>query len=72
MSIDDSGLNGKVLPCDIVIPIAKQHPLVQLANALEWGKLADFVLPDLKSTTPKGKWWMGRPLHLHIPADMDP
>jgi len=66
MSIDDSGLNDKVLPCDIVIPIAKQHPLMQLANALEWDKLADLVLPDLKSTTPKGKWWMGRPLPLRI------
>ena len=66
MSIDDSGLNDKIHPCDITLSVAEQHPLIQLANALEWDKLADIVLPDIKSTTKKGKWWMGRPLHLRI------
>jgi len=34
MSIDDSGLNGKISGRDIVITVENNHPLIQLAQAL--------------------------------------
>jgi len=33
---------------------------------LPWTDLAEIVLPDLQSSTVKGKWWMGRPLRLRV------
>jgi hypothetical protein len=67
MSFDDSGFeNPKHKPCDINIGIKSNHPLVQLANVLCWNKLLDLILPDLKETTAKGQWWLGRPLHLRV------
>ena len=67
MSFDDSGFeNPQHKPCDINIGIKSNHPLVQLANVLCWNKLLDLILPDLKETTAKGQWWLGRPLHLRV------
>lgn len=66
MSIDDSGLNGKVSPQNISIEVYGNHPLVKLANTMAWDKLSEIALPDIKATTKKGKWWMGRPLRLRI------
>jgi len=64
MSIDDSGLNGKVLPQNITIDISANHPLIKLVNTISWNDLSEIALPDIKATTKKGKWWMGRPLRL--------
>lgn len=66
MSIDDSGLNGKISERDIVITVKNNHPLIQLALALNWEDLAEIIMPNLQSTTKKGRWWMGRPLRLRI------
>jgi transposase, IS5 family len=66
MSIDDSGLNGNISGCDMVITVKNNHPLIQLAQALNWEDLAEIIVPDLQSTTKKGCWWMGRPLRLRI------
>jgi IS5 family transposase len=66
MSIDDSGLNGKISGRDIVITVENNHPLIQLAQALNWEELAEIIVPDLQSTTKKRRWWMGRPLRLRI------
>ena len=66
MSIDDTGLNGKISGRDIVISVKNNHPLIQLAQALSWEELAEIIMPDLQSTTQKGRWWMGRPLRLRI------
>lgn len=67
MSIDPSGLSGvRTCPGTVPIRIEANHPLIQLANSLCWDELADIILPDLKATTGKGKWWMGRPLRLRI------
>ena len=66
MSIDDSGLNGKVLPQNITIDISANHPLIKLVNTISWNDLSEIALPDIKATTKKGKWWMGRPLRLRI------
>lgn len=65
MSIDRSGF-GTVLAKHIVLEVTDKHPVIQLANALPWNKIVEMVLPDLKATTQKKKWWMGRPLRLRI------
>src|SRR3990167_1099220 len=66
MSIDYSGLNDKIVGRDMLITVKNNHPLIQLAQALSWDDLAEIVMPDLKSTTKKGRWWMGRALRLRI------
>jgi transposase, IS5 family len=66
MSICSSGL---IAPCHrqpVTIDVAATHPLVQLAQGIPWQVLAEFVLPDLKQSTAKGKWWLGRHLKLRI------
>jgi hypothetical protein len=66
MSICSSGL---LAPCHrqpVTIEVAATHPLVQLAQVISWPALAEFVLPDLKQSTAKGKWWLGRKLKLRI------
>ncbi len=65
MSIDQSGF-GTVVAKDVVVEITDRNPLIRLANTLPWNDLAEMVLPDLKMTTKKSKWWMGRPLRLRI------
>jgi hypothetical protein len=67
MSIDQSGLNSKVVAKNVVVEVKDKNPLIQLANSLLWNELAEMVLPDLKATTKKEKWWMGRPLQLLYP-----
>jgi len=66
MSICSSGLDA---PCNgqpVTIEVDLTHPLIQLAQAIPWQALAEIVLPDLKRTTTKGKWWLGRKLRLRI------
>jgi transposase, IS5 family len=66
MSICSAGL---LAPCHgqpVTIEVAATHPLVQLAQVIPWPALAEFVLPDLKQSTAKGKWWLGRKLKLRI------
>lgn len=67
MSFDDSGFNNpKHKPCDIIIGVKSNHPLIELANALCWDSLLELILPDLKETTAQKKWWLGRPLHIRV------
>jgi hypothetical protein len=58
MSIDDSGLNGNISGRDIVITVKNNHPLIKLAQALNWEDLAEIIVPDLQSTTKRdaGGW----------------
>lgn len=66
MSICSSGLDA---PCGgqlVTIDVAPTHPLLQLAQVIPWPTLAALVLPDLKQSTAKGKWWLGRKLKLRI------
>src|SRR5215470_18022171 len=63
------GLSGLDTPCclqPVTIEVSPTHPLIQLARVIPWQTLADMVLPDLKRTTPQGKWWLGRTLTLRI------
>jgi IS5 family transposase len=66
MSIGFSGLDNPCCVHPVTIDVSPTHPLIQLAQVIPWQALADMVLPDLKRTTPKGKWWLGRKLTLRI------
>ncbi len=66
MSICQSGMECNIKPSKISIGIEEHHPLLGLANVIEWEELAEMVLPDLKSTTKGGQWWRGRKLKLRI------
>ena len=66
MSICFSGLDTPCCVQPVTIDVSSAHPLIQLAQVIPWQALADMVLPDLKCTTAKGKWWLGRQLTLRI------
>ncbi len=66
MSICSSGLDAPCHRLSVTIEVALTHPLIQLAQVIPWQALAEIVLPDLKQTTAKGKWWLGRKLRLRI------
>jgi hypothetical protein len=66
MSICESGVKSNVKSSIVSIKIVDSHPLIQLCNALNWQKLTELVLPDLKASTKKGQWWLGRKLKLRI------
>jgi hypothetical protein len=70
MSICFSGLDT---PCDVhpvTIDVSPTHPLMQLAQVIPWQALTAMVLHDLKRTTAKGQWWLGRTLarRIHLGA----
>jgi transposase, IS5 family len=67
MSICFSGLDGSGHGQPVTIEVAAAPPLMQLAQVIPWPALAALVLPDLKQSTAKGKWWLGRKLTLRIP-----
>ena len=66
MAIDLSGQGDLIKESAITIKIEKTHPLILLANALPWLFLMNLVAEDLKKTTRKGFWWMGRKLKVRI------
>ena len=66
MSICQSGFDFKPHEGKITITVQQTHPLLQLTSMLDWNSLVEIVLPDLKSTTAGGKWWLGRKLKLRI------
>lgn len=70
MSIDVSGQYAKLKATSICIDVASDHPLIKLANTLPWAMLMAIVVGDLKKTTAKGYWWLGRKIgvRLHLAA----
>ena len=48
----------------IIVEVSPTHPLIKLMNALDWEQLNQVILPDLKKTTSKLKWWLGRKLKI--------
>ena len=66
MSVGFSGLDTPGCIQPVIIEVSPTHPLIQLPQVIPWQALADMVLPDLKRTTTKGKWWLGRKLTLRI------
>ncbi len=66
MSIDLSGRDQMVTACSVEIRVAATHPLLELSNLLPWRELMDIIVEDLKSTTPKGMWWLGRRIRVRL------
>lgn len=66
MSICSSGLTAPCRAQSVTITVSPTHPLLHLAQVIPWPTLAALVLPDLKRSTAKGKWWLGRKLKLRI------
>jgi hypothetical protein len=66
MSICSSGLSAPCRVQPVTITVSPVHPLIRLAQVIPWSALAEFVGPDLKQTTAKGKWWLGRKLKLRL------
>lgn len=65
MSIDFSGLTAKSYAADILISISENASLLALTNLIDWQRLSELALPDLKNT-PSGQWWRGRKIALRI------
>lgn len=66
MSLDISGGDVAVTPAAVSIYVTKDHPLIKLANMLPWALLIALVAEDLKRTTAKGRWWVGRRLLVRV------
>lgn len=66
MSIDLSGHDAKVKPTVVSIQVAADHPLIKLAQSLPWPMLIGIAVADLKTTTAKGFWWLGRKIYVRI------
>jgi len=65
MSICHSGMNNKPKASAVLIEVMEKHPLLKLAQSVQWTELANLVIVDLKNT-PSGKFWLGRKLKLRI------
>jgi len=46
--------------------VTDNHPLIKLANNIDWERLYQIILPDLKGSSLKGFWWLGRKLKVRI------
>jgi len=66
MSIDKVGMNDTIEKDIVSISISEEHPLLKLANSIDWNEVYEAVLPDLQSSTEKSQWWLGRSLRLRI------
>lgn len=64
MGFCTSGIDQKLGNSKIVIYVKEDHPVVKLANTIDWQQLIEIVLPDLRNSTAKLKWWIGRKLCL--------
>ena len=67
MALSTLGLDESVQKrCTVVTEVVDTSPLMRLAKALDWETLAALVLKDLKETTAKGFWNVGRRLFLRV------
>jgi len=63
MSLCHQGLDVKLEDTAVTTVVSITEPMVTLANALEWPRIAGLAIPDLKRTA-KGCWYLGRRLSL--------
>lgn len=66
MAINLSGMTASVEAGIVSISVSNTHPLLRLGRALDWKALSEVVAWDLKNTTAKGFWWLGRNLFVRI------
>ena len=65
MSLCSEGLSEPIKGGKVTIHVKDNHPLILLANLIDWAYLAELVHPDLKKTK-KRFWWLGRRLYLRV------
>ena len=63
MSLCHQGLDVKLEDTAVTTVVSITEPMVTLANALEWPRIAGLAIPDLKRTA-QGCWYLGRRLSL--------
>ena len=63
MSLCKDGLSVRTKGGMVTTIIEDSHPLIQLANLIDWKYLAKLAQPDLEKTA-RGFWWLGRKLNL--------
>ncbi len=66
MSLDMSGAAAPANTQSVNIVIFANHPLMTLSSLLPWKRLMGIVYEDLKLTTSKGYWWIGRKLIVRL------
>ena len=66
MSLDISGFHDNVEAASVSIYVTNNHPLLKLANMIPWLVFMEMILKDLKNTTAKSCWWMGRKLKVRV------
>jgi transposase, IS5 family len=66
MAIDLSGQDCVLKEAQVSIFVKAAHPLIRLGNVIPWALLMEMVVIDLKKTTKKGFWWMGRKIKVRI------
>lgn len=63
MSLCTEETQARLTTCKITIAVSDTHPLIKLTNTIDWQHLIDLVLPDLKNSTTKSKWFTRRKLN---------
>lgn len=63
MSLCHEGLQAQLTDTAVKVMVSAREPLLRLANALDWSRIAQLALVDLKRTD-KGCWSRGRRLSL--------
>ena len=66
MSICLSGIKAKVKSLSITLTPPVNHPLIKLSQAIPWEEMSILVISDLKESTAKKSYHLGRKLKLRI------
>ena len=66
MSLCLSGMDSTLKKTSINIEVLESNPLIQLGNAIDWKEFGEIVEEDIKKSTSKLFWWVGRKLRLRI------
>lgn len=64
MSLYYAGLMAQSKSISLTLHVSASHPLIRLANAINWKEMSKISDADLKLTTVRGFWWLGRRLCL--------
>lgn len=66
MAIDFTGIDIPIKPQFVTIKVEQSHPLLLLADTINWRDLSAVITEDLKSSTDKGFWFLGRKINVRI------
>jgi IS5 family transposase len=66
MGLCMKGLESTLTSATVCVQVPDDHAYIRLANTLKWGKMTDLIVDDLKRSTAKLQWWVGRKLQIRI------